>query len=261
MRHSFFRAAVVAAAIMGTVTVADAATKGRIIPDGMVTLQKKGAVTTFKEQTVLDENALIACEGTCLVKLQGISLIAVDQSKFAVKESGDQLNLYVAEGRVQFVVADQAQSFAFYTPDHRFVKSEGFIAPAASEQSVKGFVNVNADNAFEIGMEQGGMIVLTDEGSQTINAGQSIILAQADVPSNSEPTGKKEESDDGDKGFFAFWSSLGTGGQVALVGAGLVAGGWIASETFLDDDDDKPAANVAPPPPEEPPTRNPSPNR
>ena len=250
MKFFLVRSAVVAAALLIFYSNGIAGTKGRIIPDGTVSLQKNGTVAKFNEQTVLDENALIACDGNCMVKLQGVSLVALNQSKFAVKESSELLNLYVEKGRVNFVVSDASQMFAFYTPDHRFVKTEGFIAPASTDNSVKGFINTT-DKAVEIGMERGSMIVQTDEGSQTVNAGQSILLAQADVPSNNSTPAPVNEVNAGD----GWWSSLGTAGQVGIVAVGVGAGAFVISEIVANDD---PTTNVAPPPPPEPPGPNPA---
>jgi hypothetical protein len=254
MKSFLVKSTVVLSAILAIASSSVAGTKGRIIPDGSVSLQKNGTVAKFSEQTVLDENALIACDGNCMVKLQGISLVALNQSKFAVKEDSDVLNLYVEQGRVNFVVSDVTQTFAFYTPDHRFVKTEGFIAPASTDNSVKGFIN-SSDKSVEIGMERGSMIVQTDEGSQTVNAGQSILLAVADVPSNNPEPGNKEDDDD-NKGA-GWWASLGTGGQVAIAAVGIAGGAFLVKEVI--DDDDEPATNVAPPPPIEPPRPQPQP--
>lgn len=262
MKFFLVRPTIVATTLLLLCSSGFAGTKGRIIPDGTVSLQKNGTVATFNEQTALDENALIACDGNCMVKLQGVSLVALNQSKFAVKESSDLLNLYVEKGRVNFVVSDASQIFAFYTPDRRFVKTEGFIAPAATDNSVKGFINTT-DKSVEIGMERGSMIVQTDEGSQTVNAGQSILLAQAEVPSNNNtpPPAKKEEDDDDRKGGFLWWSSLGATEQVGVVVVGVAAvgaGAYVASEII---NDDAPTTNVAPPLPEPPPQQPASPNR
>ena len=231
MKHFLVRSAVVASAVLIMFSNGIAGTKGRIIPEGSVSLQKNGTVAKFNEQTVLDENALIACDGNCMVKLQGVSLVALNQSKFAVKESSETLNLYVEKGRVNFVVSDASQTFAFYTPDHRFLKSEGFIAPASTDNSVKGFINTT-DKAVEIGMERGSMIVQTDAGSQTVNAGQSILLAQAEVPSNSssnDATSSNPAPAITEVNSLS-WSSLGTAGQIGVVAVGVAAGAFVVSE-------------------------------
>jgi len=213
-------------------TAAGAATKGRIIPEGSVSLLKNGVVTKFTEQTALDENALLACEGACLVKMQGISLVAADEARFAVKESDGMINLYVGQGRVAFVLADPGQTFAFYIPDGRHLKTEGFLVPASTDQSVKGFFDVT-EAAVEIGMERGSMIVSTENGRETVQAGQSIKLAQAVVPSIASSGGEKEGNSP-KSGLIPPWSSMSRGQQITVIAVGAAAGAWVASETFLD---------------------------
>ncbi|MDD3620575.1 MAG: hypothetical protein RBR09_12475 [Desulfobulbaceae bacterium] len=213
-------------------TAAGAATKGRIIPDGSVALLKNGAVTKFTEQTVLDENALMACEGACMVKMQGISLVAMGGTRFAVKESDGMVNLYVGQGRVAFVLADPGQTFAFYIPDGRHLQTEGFLVPASNDRSVKGFFDVT-ETAAEIGMERGSMIVSTENGRETVQAGQSIKLAQAEVPSIATSGGEKEANSP-KSGLIPPWSSMSRGQQITVIAVGAAAGAWVASETFLD---------------------------
>ncbi|MDW7773068.1 MAG: hypothetical protein SCH71_09285 [Desulfobulbaceae bacterium] len=223
-------------AILIIASSAGAATKGHIIPEGSVSLQKNGVVAKYNGQTVLDENALIACDGSCMVKMQGISLIAPGGTKFAVKESSGLINLYVGQGQVNFVIADPAQAFAFYTPDGRYVETEGFIVPASTDKSIKGFINVN-ETSMEIGMEKGSMIVRTDAGSRTVQPGQAIQLAQANVPS-SVPTEKAASPKSG-----AFWSSLGKPEQIGIITVGAAAGIWAASETIFDSNDHSASRN------------------
>lgn len=232
MTFHIIRTIIVTCSILLIASAAAAVTKGRIIPEGTVSLQKNGTVAQYTEQTVLDENALIACDGACMVKMQGISLVALDRTKFAVKESSGMINLYVEQGRVSFVLADPGQTFAFYIPDGRYLQTEGFIVPAATDKSVKGFVNVT-DASVEIGMERGSMIVRTEDGSETVDAGQSIILAQADVPSIAAP-GQEKEAKSPKSGFVPVWSSMDRWQQITVIAVGAAAGAWVASETFLD---------------------------
>lgn len=255
MKSFFLRSTVVISAMLLMVPGVLAGTKGRIIPDKSVSLEKNGTVSKFNEQTVIDENALMACDGNCMVKLRGVSLVAVNQSKFAVKENSEMLNLYVEQGRVSFVLADTAQTFAFYTPDHHHIITEGFIAPASANPSIEGFMNVT-DKAVEIGMERGSMIVQTAEGSQTINAGQSMMLAQADVPSN-PAAGANAASGVGGAGAGGaagagaagaaaagggFFSSLGLAGMIGIGAATVAVVGVVASQTVLKDDEQAPAS-------------------
>ena len=66
-----------------------------------------------------------------------------------------------------------------------FVESDGFIAPAATGSSVKGYMEVT-DKHSEIGMDSGTMLVQTDKGQQTVQPGQSIRVAMAEVPSSNK---------------------------------------------------------------------------
>ena len=157
--------------------LSQAATKGRILTNNKVTLHKNGnQIATYTSQAPLDENALIACDGTCMVKMKSLSLTGSDKSVFAVRDSGDSLNLYVKSGRINFALADVSRQFVFYAPDGNFVKSEGFVSPASSGSSVKGFMQVT-DKGTEIGMENGTMLVMTKDGLQSVGPGQSMVLA------------------------------------------------------------------------------------
>jgi len=191
----------IAAAIMAGVSTAGAATEGRIIPTNRVSLEKNGSViANLTSQAPVDENALIICHGTCMVKLRGISLVAVDKTEFAVKQIGSFMNIYVKQGKVNFIITDTSRQLAFYVPDGRYIKTEGFVVPASSDNAVKGYIDVT-DKATSIGMDRGGMVVQTTNGRQMISQGHAIQLAMAEVPAPAP-----------------------TGGGAALPGAGSLAG-------------------------------------
>ena len=159
-----------------------AATKGRIMSNGKVSMYENGKViNSFTGQGPINENALIACDGNCLVKIKSVSLIADDKTKFGIKEIGNAVKLYVETGKINFAVSDVSRQFSFYTPQGYFVTTEGFITPASTKNSVKGFMQVT-DKGTEIGMDSGSMILQTDEGMKTIAPGQPIILAQLPAP-------------------------------------------------------------------------------
>ena len=160
------------------VSSAQAATKGRIMTNGKVSMYKDGkVVNSFTEQGPIDENALIACDGTCLVKVKGLSVIAEDKTRFAIREVDNSINLYLEVGIINFAVSDVTKHFSFYTPEGLYVKSEGFITPASTDKSVKGFMRIT-DKGTELGMDKGSMVVNTKEGTQTIGSGKAIPLAE-----------------------------------------------------------------------------------
>lgn len=216
-----------------------AATKGRIMTNGIVSMYKNGKIIrSFKEEGPIDENALIACKGTCLIKLKGVSLVAVDRTRFAVQDSDGILHLYLESGQINFAIADINRQFAFYTSNGYFVKSEGFIAPAAYDNAVKGYIRTT-DRHTEIGMDKGAMIAQTDQGTQTIDSGQAILLAIAEVP-------RAKEDDDDDKAAWApcpffSWECKTAAQKISIVGTGGMAALGVGLLVYHDqvDSDDK----------------------
>lgn len=221
--------------LIATAGVSLGDTKGRILTSGKVTMYKNGkAVNSFIKQGPIDDGALIACEGNCLVKVKGISLIAEDKSRFALKEAANSFKLYVETGKVHFAVSDLTKEFSFYSPNNYYVQSKGFITSAGTSSSAKGFMQVSESEA-KIAMEEGTMIIDADSASdKTIGPGQSILLAMAEVP---------EEEDDDDKAaavicpFFSWGCKTGVE-KVAFVGSGaaLTAGLTILIDELNEDD-------------------------
>lgn len=248
--------------ILLLVSLAHAATKGRIMTNGKVSLYKNGKViNSFTQQGPVDDNSLIACDGNCLVKIKGVSLIALDQTRFAIKEVENSVNLYIETGKINFAVSDVSKQFSFYTPDGYLVKTEGFITSASTDNSVKGFMQVT-DKGTEIGMDTGTMILDTDEGTKTVGPGQAIILAQLPKDTMAGNKGRKDDKAAAALCPFFSWECKTGAQQLTIIGAGAAAftAGLIV---YLDSqsDDDKtvninlPAEPVVPPPPTASPNR------
>lgn len=209
-------------------TTAGAATKGRIIPTDTVTFHKDGQVIAkFTDQAPINDSALITCNKACSVRLDGMSLNVADETTFAVKQDGESMNLYVKEGLATFSVSNVTKQVSFYTPDGRYVKTEGFIAPASTESAVKGYMNVSSSQA-QIGVNKGGMILATADGIQTIDPGYTYTVELNDtVDLNDLPATGVGSMAGGTN-----WLLIG-GGALAL-GAGAY---WIYDNNK---DDDKP---------------------
>jgi hypothetical protein len=255
--------------IIVTAGLVQAGTKGRIITNGKVTMYKNNqVVSSYTNQGPIDENALMACSGTCMVKMQGISLSGVDQTRFALKESTDSVNLYLEKGKIYFLVTDTTHRFAFFMPDGYYVRTEGFIAPASTGSSVKGSIQTT-DDSTEIAMESGTMIVQTTDGAKTIKPGQALVIAMANPPDKGK-TAAKDIDDRGavmDCAFFD-WSCKTPIQQIGIAGAGVGLTVGIGYLTYLDhtdqgtgetgagpDDDKKPEPKPKPKPPSASPNR------
>lgn len=242
-----------------------AATKGRILTNGKVSLYENGKIiNSFTSQGPINENSLIACDGTCLVKIKGVSLVANDQTRFAIKESDNSVNLYIETGKVNFAVSDVSKQFSFYTPDGYLVKTEGFIAPVSTDGSVKGFMRIT-DGSTEIGMDSGTMVLQTNEGTKTVASGQVITLAQLPQEPKTHDTNNKNNEDD-DKAaalvpcpFFS-WGCKTAAQQLTIIGAGAGIGiaGLIVYNNSQSDEDKTLNVNQPAPPVETPPTASPN---
>ncbi len=207
-----------------TTTTAGAATKGRIIPTDTVIFHKDGKVISkFTDQAPINDSVLITCNKACSVRLDGMSLNVAGETTFAIRQDGESMNLYVKEGLATFSVSNVTQQVAFYTPDGRYVKTEGFIAPASTENAVKGYMNVSSTQA-QIGINQGGMILETADGIQTIDPGYTYTVDLNELPATSVGS-----------------AVGGVAGSSWLIAGGVVAAGLLTwAVVDANDDDDNP---------------------
>ncbi len=172
-------------AMVATITTAAATTKGRIIPTDKVSFHKDGRIIAeFTSQTPINDSALITCNKVCSVRLNNMSLNVADNTTFAVRDNGEVINLYVKEGLITFSVNNVTQQLSFYTPDGRYVKTEGFIAPTSADKSIKGYINV-VNSQAQIGVNQGGMILATADGIQTVDQGYTYSVYLNELPATS----------------------------------------------------------------------------
>jgi hypothetical protein len=138
-------------------------------------------VDTLKGQNPLDESSMLVCDGKCMVKSEGISLVAADQAKFAIKNDGDTFRLFLQAGSVDYVITEKARKIAFHTPEGVYSVAE-IIFNAASDPVVRGTVTVTKDGKTEVSVKEGKLVFATADGMKTVNANEKIVLAQAIPP-------------------------------------------------------------------------------
>ena len=205
---------VLAALLVVQPMLAVAASPARIIPTGNVSLLADGKeMSQFRSEMPLPQGALMACNGNCLVQTQSLQLVAADKTVFALAESQKEWDLTVKSGQVDFAIAAQAKPMAFHTP-HDIITAEQAIIPASSDGLVRGYVSVT-ENGTELTVQEGALQVMSSDGRQLVQAGHSVVLAQAKV-------GKTEKA-----------AAAGAAAS-AGAGAGIAAGsGGISSSTAL----------------------------
>ncbi len=195
-------AALLFALIIGSAGIAMAA-QGGSVAQGDISVYKGGQLAEkLSGQNPIEDGSLLVCDGKCMIKSEGISLVAADQAKLAIKNEADAFNLILREGKVDFVITDKARKIAFHTPEGVYSVGET-VFNAGNSPVVRGSVMVNSDGKTEISVLEGKMVFATAEGKQTVDANSKIVLAQSQV---------------GGAGAVA-------GGELgALVGVGVVAG-------------------------------------
>jgi hypothetical protein len=177
MKKTFFRVvALIAALSLATMNMAFA---GGSIGHGNISVYKDNTlVSKLSGQNPIEDGTLLVCDGKCMLKSEGISVIAEDKSKIAVKNDTDTFRLYVKEGIVDYIINSNARKIAFYTPQGTYTVAE-VVFNASSTPAVKGRVVVDSDGNTEISVTEGRMVFATSEGMKTVDANHKIVLAQA----------------------------------------------------------------------------------
>ncbi len=162
---------------IGTASVAMAAPGGSI-GQGNISVYKGGELTEkMSGKNPIEDGALLVCDGKCMIKSTGITLVGADQAKLAIQNETDTFNLILREGQVDFIITDKARKIAFHTPEGIYSVAET-VFNADSTPVVRGSILVNSDGKSEISVYEGKMVLATAEGKQTVDANSKLVLAQ-----------------------------------------------------------------------------------
>jgi hypothetical protein len=204
-----------------------------VLPQGDALIYEQGKpLARFQQEFPLPEGSVIACNGSCLVRINKISLLAHDQSRFALSEEQSGWILLLEKGKVNFSLAPGSPSLVFHTPDQMLV-TKRVITSVATDSAVEGAIEV-VDGKTRLSVIQGQLQVLADGEEQLLQAGNHIQLAQL-------PTGAPAETPPAPAQALQSSTVLddtGPGaGTLALITAGAIGGGFGIYEIIKDDDD------------------------
>ena len=195
-------------------------------------------VDKLSGQNPVDEGALLVCDGKCMIKSEGISLVAADQAKFAIQNEETVFNLYLRAGQLNYVITDSSRKIAFHTPDGSYSVAE-VIFNAESAPVVKGYVRVTETGETEIAVSEGRLVFATADGMKMVDTNHKIVLAIAEVGTG---TGAATGTATGTGA--ATGTGLSTG---ALVTGGVVlTGATVGGLVIANNNDDDPAPVVSP---------------
>ena len=197
----------------------------RMYPSNKVTLHRGDTIVgVYTKEAPLPDGTILSTDGRCAVKLEDVYLVAEDKSVFSISTSNQQRNLFIKEGTIYFKTSGIKRAFTFLTPDGPIGIHNIKLNAAYGDSSIKGYVTVT-EGKSEMGIADGGsMDVYTDEGLTTIQSGNKIILAQADMdigtPEAEEPAAQEVPQAEEKKG----WSKKATYITLGVVGVAAAAG-------------------------------------
>ncbi len=201
---------------------------GSSVGIGNISVYKSGElITKLTGQSPIEDGSLLVCDGKCIIKSEGITLIGANKAAVAVANEEDTFRLFIKEGSVDFVINNNMRQIAFYTPGGTYTVAD-VIFNASSQSAVKGKVVVDNAGNTEISVSEGRMVFATDEGMKTVDANSKLVLAVKAGDAVDEST----------LGNTALTKWLLAIGAIVVVGAGVA---WA-----VNDDDDDPTTVTVP---------------
>jgi hypothetical protein len=151
----------------------------RIIPAGRVEAYSDDRVVqVYRHEAPFPEGRMLKTEGRCGVRLDGLYLVAEDQSFFGIRQHNGDRVLAIEQGMVYFALASQPGNLVFQTPAGA-IPARQIVIHAAGQGAIKAYLDVQPART-EIGVLEGGhMVVSTPEGDRRIEPGRRITIAQA----------------------------------------------------------------------------------
>ncbi len=173
--------------VLGMASAPAFATQGGSIGQGDFTVMKGGqSVDKLSGQNPIQDESMLVCDGKCMVKSEGVSLVAADQAKFAIKNENDTFRLFLREGTVDYVFTDKARKVAFHTPEGVYSVAE-ILFTAGGDPVVRGSVRVTAEGKTEISVKEGKLVFASADGMKSIGANEKIVLAISSPPAPAVP--------------------------------------------------------------------------
>ena len=160
------------------------------MPDGAVS---QGKISVFKNGKLskklsgtspVEDGSMLVCDGKCMIKSNGVSILAEDQAELAITNKDGLFNLFVRRGHVEFIFSDSAKRIAFHTPEGVYSVAD-VMFNASTDSVVRGYMLVD-DSGSKVGVREGRMIFATSGGAKSVKANEHIILAMSDVKKKEE---------------------------------------------------------------------------
>ncbi len=231
MQKSLFHLGVLVSFFLLTTLGTSFAAPGGAVSEGNLSVFKNGKLSrNLSGINPVEEGSLLVCEGKCMIKSGGVSILAEDQAELAIANHDQTLNLFVRRGHVEFIISSSAKKIIFHTPEGAYSVAD-VIFNASSEPVVRGYMQVD-DSGARVAVREGRMIFATADGAKSVKADEQIILAMSDVEKKAAANPVQVDAEKKKKKKPAGWWT-GSSSQIAggVVIATAVVGGTVYAIT------------------------------
>ncbi len=147
----------------------------RVIPKGKVLIyegdQKVGELSS---EAPLPAGKILTSNEKCGVRLDGIYLVADENTRFSVRTLSGGTDIFVEEGRLHFALSSTNQMLSFSTPQDTVTVQSTLINASTDTSTIRGYL-LFENNRMEIGVIDGGKLVVANaRGQQMIESGSSL---------------------------------------------------------------------------------------
>jgi len=152
----------------------------RVIPEGKVFIYEGARKTgELSSEAPLPAGKILTSAQKCGVRLEGIYLVADENTRFSVTPLSGGTDIFVEQGRVYFALAEVRGTLTLSTPQDTVTVQGTIISASTGTPMIKGYL-LFEDNRMEIGVIEGGNLLLAKAGAgSAIEAGNSVMIQKA----------------------------------------------------------------------------------
>ena len=150
----------------------------RLIPMGKVSLLQDGVATQqIGSEMPLPDGVMMLCKGQCLVRADGLQLVAKNDATFGVSEGPQKWGVTVNSGQIDFALSSNSKLVTFHTP-HDVIDIQEAVFAANDKGVVRGTITVT-DKDTQFNIVEGTAKVSSENGTKVLKDGAEIRSTQA----------------------------------------------------------------------------------
>jgi hypothetical protein len=168
---------VVVVLCFSTWAMASGLTGSRIIPSSKVGIfdgEKK--IGEISNEAPLPQGKILSSKDKFGVKLDGIYLVATENTKVAVSPIDGGQDIFVQSGMVYFSLSAIKNTLTFSTPQDSVTVQNAVIQASTTTPMIRGYVSYENDQMEVAVLEGGQLMVVNANGQQMIEPGRKLMV-------------------------------------------------------------------------------------